>query len=131
MQEESKCKELENHVKELNEWVFEVDNKRKVAEVNERLAEKKYIQAKNLAYGRLQKLRNEIESRKTKEDELASMTTALCQTKQELKVAKALLDSSHETRHRMKKEWDENVADGKRTKGGSRRWPMWVVLMIL
>jgi hypothetical protein len=30
----------------------------------------------------------------------------------------------------MKKEWDENVADGKRTKGGSNCWPTWVVLMI-
>ncbi len=58
------------------------------------------------------------------------MKTALCQTKQELEVAKALLDSSHETRRRMKKEWDENVADGKHTKGGSRHWPTWVVLMI-
>jgi hypothetical protein len=30
----------------------------------------------------------------------------------------------------MKKEWDENVADGKHTKGGSRCWPTWVVLMV-
>jgi hypothetical protein len=39
-----------------------------------------------------------IESRKAKEAELDSTKTALCQTKQELEVAKALLDSSHETR---------------------------------
>ena len=96
MQEESKHKALENHVEELNEWVFKVDNERKAAEVNERRAEKKYIQAKNLAYRQLQKLRNKIESRKAKEDELASMTKALCQTKQECEVAKALLD--HVTR---------------------------------
>jgi hypothetical protein len=121
---------LENHVEELNEWVFEVDNERKAAEVNERRAEKKYIQAKNSAYGRLHKLRKEIESRKAKEAELDSMKTALCQTKHELEVAKALLDSFHETRCRMKKEWDENVADAKRTKGGSRHWPTWAVLMI-
>jgi hypothetical protein len=49
-------------------------------------------------------LRKEIESRKAKEDKLASMTKALCQIKQELEVAKALLDSLHETRHCMKKE---------------------------
>jgi hypothetical protein len=36
MQEESKCKALKNHVEELNEWVFEVNNERKAAEVNER-----------------------------------------------------------------------------------------------
>ncbi len=130
MQEESKCKALENHVEELDAWVFEVDNKRKAAEVNERLAEKKYIWAKNLTYGQLQKLRKEIESRKAKEDKLASMTKALCQTKQELEVAKALLDSSHKTRHCMKKEWDENVADGACTTGGSRCWQTWVVLMV-
>jgi hypothetical protein len=41
-------------------------------------------------------LHNKIESRKAKEDELASMTKALCQTKQEREVAKALLD--HVTR---------------------------------
>jgi hypothetical protein len=51
MREESKHKALENHVEELNEWVFKVDNERKAAEVNERQAEKKYIQGKNLAYG--------------------------------------------------------------------------------
>ncbi len=83
-----------------------------------------------MAYRQLQKLRNKIESRKAKEDELASMMKAFCQTKQELEVAKALLDSSHETRCRMKKEWDENVADGICTKGGSHCWPTSVVLMI-
>ena len=43
---------------------------------------------------------------------------------------KLLMENSQATKHRMKKEWVNNYDDGRRTRGGSRHWPPWVVQMI-
>ncbi len=55
---------------------------------------------------------------------------ALCKTKQELEMAKLLMENNHATKRRMKKEWVNNYDDGCRTQGGSCHWPPWVVQMI-
>ena len=45
-------------------------------------------------------------------------------------MAKLLMENSHKTKRRMKKEWVNVYTDGHRTRGGSRSWPPWVVQMI-
>ena len=44
-------------------------------------------------------------------------------------MAKLLIENSHPTKRRMKKEWVNDYDDGRRTRGGSRHWPPWVVKM--
>ena len=51
---ESKCRGLQNEIELLNDWVFELDNKRKSALNNQQTAKKMYARAKNDAYLRLQ-----------------------------------------------------------------------------
>jgi hypothetical protein len=122
---------LEEEVYELNKWIFELDNERKAAEAATKIATTKFYRAKEELYGRLQKLRKETQSRRAKEDELTKASKALCRSEKELEIKKILLETPQETQRRMKKEWDNIDADGHRTlKGGSRRWPTGVVLMI-
>jgi hypothetical protein len=40
------------------------------------------------------------------------------------------MENSHATKRRMKKEWVNTYNDGRRTQGGTRHWPPWVVQMI-
>ncbi len=62
---------------------------------------------------------------------MTKASKALCRSEKELEIKKILLETPQETQRRMKKEWDNIDADGHRTlKGGSRRWPTGVVLMI-
>jgi chromosome segregation ATPase len=84
---ESKCMGLQNKIEELNDWVFELDNERKSALNNQRTAEKMYARAKNDAYLRLQKFREERLSRKEAEDDLKCVKKALRKTEQELEMA--------------------------------------------
>jgi hypothetical protein len=86
--------------------------------------------AKSDAYLRLQKFREEQLSRKGAEDNLLCVKKALSKTEQELDMAKLLMENSHATKRRMKKEWVNTYNDGRRTQGGSRHWPPWVVQMI-
>ena len=128
-EESSKHKELEREIHELNEWVLELDEERKKACVKERQATKKLQRSNALAHGRLLKLRQEGQTRRDTEDELVGVAKELHRTKEELQIASTLLESSSETKRHMKKEWEDS-GSGKRTRGGSRRSPTWVVLMI-
>ena len=56
---ESKCSELQNEIEQLNDWVFELDNKRKSALNNQQTAKKMYARAKNDDYLRLHKFHKE------------------------------------------------------------------------
>ena len=127
---ESKCSELQNEIEQLNDWVFELDNKKKSVLNHQRTAEKMYARAKSDAYMRLQKFREERLSRKELEEDLLCVKKALRKTEQELEMAKLLMENSQATKCRMKKEWTNNYDDGRRTRGGSRHWPPWVVQMI-
>jgi hypothetical protein len=61
---------------------------------------------------------------------LLCVKKALRKTEQELEMAKLLMENSHKTKRRMKKEWVNVYTDGHRTRGRSRNWPPWVVQMI-
>ena len=127
--ENSKRKDLERDIHDLNEWIMELDEEMKAARVKERQATKKLQRSNALAHGRLLKLRQEGQTRRDTEDELVGVAKELHRTKEELQIASTLLESSSETKRHMKKEWEDS-GSGKRTRGGSRRWPTWVVLMI-
>ena len=116
-------------IHDLNEWVLELDKERKKACIKEREATRKLSHSKALAYGQLQKLRKEVQTRRDKEDELVNVAKAFHRTKEELQIARALLETSRETKLHMKKEWEDSGC-GKCTRGGSGHWPTWVVLMI-
>jgi hypothetical protein len=72
-------------------------------------------------------------ARKFKQEEIRRMTgkcgKSVSRTEEELQIVRALLETSSETKQHMKKEWEDSGC-GKRTRGGSGRWPMWVVLII-
>jgi hypothetical protein len=127
---ESKYRGLQTEIEQLIDWVFELDNERKSAHYNQQTAEKMNARAKSDAYLRLQKFREEQLSRKGAEDNLLCVKKALSKTEQELDMAKLLMENSHATKRRMKKEWVNTYNDGRRTQGGSRHWPPWVVQMI-
>jgi hypothetical protein len=111
---------LQNKIEELNDWVFELDNERNSALDNQRTAEKKYACAKNDAYLRLQKFREERLSRNELEEDLLCVKKTLRKTEQELEMAKLLMENSHKAKRRMKKKWVNVYTDGHRTRGGSR-----------
>ena len=130
-EEESRRRKLEEEIHELNKWIFELDNERKAAEAATKIATTKIYRAKEESYGRVQKLREETQSRRAKEDELTRTSKARCRSEKELEITKILSETPQETQRWMKKKWDDIDADGHRTlKVGSRRWPTWVVLMI-
>ena len=89
-----------------------------------------YARAKNDAYLRLQIFLKEKFSRKEAKDNLLFVKKDFCKTKQELEMAKLLMENSHTTKCRMKKERVNNYNDGHHTRGRSRHWPLWVVQMI-
>jgi len=51
--EESKRKRMQNEIEELNDWIFELDEERKVAEANEKEVREKYYNAVKDAQTRL------------------------------------------------------------------------------
>jgi hypothetical protein len=119
-EEESRRRKLEEEIHELNEWIFELDNKRKAAEAATKIATTKFIRTKEESYGRLQKLRKETQSRRAKEDKSTSTSKALCCSAKELEIMKSLLETPQETKRWMKKEWDDIDADGhQKRQGGS------------
>jgi nicotinamide mononucleotide adenylyltransferase len=63
----------------------------------------------------------------TAHEVLVNVAKALYHTEDEVQIARELIDVSNQTQHHMKNEWDAHLRD---VRGGSRRWPMWVVLMI-
>jgi hypothetical protein len=66
---ESKCMASKNEIiQQLNEWVFELDNKRKATDKNQQSAEKIYMHAKCNAYLQLHKFCKERLARKEAED---------------------------------------------------------------
>ena len=114
-EEESRRRKLEEEIHELNDWIFELDNKRKAAEAATKIATKKFICAKEELYGQLQNLRKETQSRRAKEDKLTSTSKALCPSAKELEIMKSLLETPQETKCQMKKEWDDIDANGHQT----------------
>jgi hypothetical protein len=50
-EEELRQRNLEEEIHELNDWIFELDNKRKASEAATKIATKKFIRAKEESYG--------------------------------------------------------------------------------
>jgi hypothetical protein len=129
-EEESKRKKLMEEIHKLNEWTLELDEERKAAEKKECTMLKKFVRAHEAAFERLQKLKRENESRRTKEDELINAMKALSRTEHELDITKNLLEKSNKKKLRMKKEWSNLSNSQSRKEAGCPSWPTWVVLMI-
>jgi hypothetical protein len=69
--EESTCKRLEDEIQELNEWIFELDEERKVAEANGRVVKEKYIAAVRVDQTRLHKWGQEQDKQRDAQDKIA------------------------------------------------------------
>ena len=122
------------HDKEINEmelWMNEM-----TSEVTQAMRDKKSALAKveydrNIAAKRLQKWTMEKMLRRQAEDNLAKMEKEMKSVKHELEVANRLLAVNNFRKLEMKKEWSGLNATNKRSRrGGSRRWPVWVVQVI-
>jgi hypothetical protein len=127
--EESKRKRMQNEIEELNDWIFELDEERKVAEANEKEVREKYYNAVKDAQTRLHRWRQEREIRRDAENKMAEQDK---HAKKQAKMYAHLLADFNEitTDHKrsMQKEWDDEEAARKH--GGGRRWPIWVVQLI-
>ena len=127
--EESKCKRMQNEIEELNDWIFELDEERKVAEANEKEVREKYYNAVKDAQTRLHRWRQEREIRRDAENKMAEQDKHA--KKQDEMYAHLLEDFNEITsdpKRSMQKEWDDEEAARKH--GGGRRWPIWVVQLI-
>lgn len=127
--EESKRKRMQNEIEELNDWIFELDEERKVAEANEKEVREKYYNAVKDAQTRLHRWRQEREIRRDAENKMAEQDK---HAKKQAKMYAHLLADFNEIttdpKRSMQKEWDDEEAARKH--GGGRRWPIWVVQLI-
>ena len=73
----SKRKDLERDIHDLNEWIVELDEEMKAARVKEHRAKKKLQHSKILAHGRLLKPRQVGQTRRDTEDELVGVAKEL------------------------------------------------------
>jgi hypothetical protein len=69
--EELKRKRLENEIQDLNDWIFELDNERKVAEKNEKAVREKYYNAVRDAQYRHHRWHQERDKRCYAENKMA------------------------------------------------------------
>ncbi len=126
--EELKCK-LENEIQELNDWIFELDKERKVAEANKKVVREKYYNAVRDAQYRHHRWHQERDKRRDAENKMAELDKHA--KKQEEMYTHLLEDFNEITtdpKRSMQKEWDDEEAARKH--GGKRPWPPWVVQLI-
>ena len=71
--EELKCKKLKNEIQDLNDWIFELDDERKVAEANEKVVREKYYDTVRDAQYRLPRWHQEREKRRDAENKMAEL----------------------------------------------------------
>ena len=115
----------------MTTWIEETDTERKVA-VREKLSVLKQAEVqKRYAATRLQKWTMEVLLRREAENELAKANRELRALQYELQIVNRLVSESKSNVRQMRKEWPDVTSDGRRSKkGGSRRWPIWVVQVI-
>jgi len=68
-----KCKKLKNEIQDLNDWIFELDEERKVAEANEKVVREKYYDTVRDAQYRLHRWHQEREKRRDAENKMAEL----------------------------------------------------------
>ena len=127
--EELKCKKLKNEIQDLNDWIFELDEERKVAEANKKVVREKYYDTVRDAQYRLHRWHQEREKRHDAENKMAELDKHA--KKQDEMYAHLLEDFNEITsdpKRSMQKEWDDEEAAWNH--GGGRRWPPWVVQLI-
>ena len=71
--EELKCKKLKNEIQDLNDWIFELDEERKVAEANKKVVREKYYDTVSDAQYRLHRWHQEREKRRDAENKMAEL----------------------------------------------------------
>jgi hypothetical protein len=127
--EELKCKKLKNKIQDLNDWIFELDEERKVAEANKKVVREKYYDTVRDAQYRLHRWHQERQKRRDAENKMAELDKHA--KKQDEMYAHLLEDFNEITsdpKRSMQKELDDKEAA--RNNGGGRRWPPWVVQLI-
>ncbi len=127
--EELKRNRLENKIQDLNDWIFELDEERKVAKKNEKIVREKYYNAVRDARYRHHRWHKKHNKRCDAENKMAEQDK---HAKKQDKMYAHLLEDFNETttdpKCSMQKEWDDKEAA--RNYGGGRRWPPWVVQLI-
>ena len=102
-------------------------------ELKEALSEKRRAtsltaKAKKLASHRLKKWHIEREHRRAAEDKVARLNKSAMQMNQIIKEYRMVIEQSHKSKRRLKKEWANDEAAA--AHGGGRQWPTWVVQII-
>ena len=123
--EELKQKRLEDEIQDLNEWIRELDEERKIAEANERVVKEKYIDAVTLAQTRLHQWGKERDKRRDAQDKIAEQAKEAkrhqkkieeqdkaAQKQQEMyaQLLEELKVVSADKIRSMQKEWDDEQA---------------------
>lgn len=120
--------EMQNYIKEIDEMNMEMAAEWKQAMKEKKQAEASSEEGKVLADKRLEKWHAERYLRRVAEDELARQAEINRESQKIIDKYKSIVESSQDTKRRMKKEWSDEQAAGRR--GGGRRWPVWVVQLI-
>ena len=123
---QSKEAEMKNYLDGLNEKNIYLADSLTSALKAKRDTKKSTAKAKKLADERLKKWHEERNARRLAHDKLIDQEKQTKTTIAVMERYKTLAESN--TQREMKKEW-EDVAASKR-RGGSRRWPVWVVQLI-
>ena len=115
-------------IQDLTQENFDMAGEWKEAISDKRAAEKRTKRVRAESSQRLSRWYAERDARRAAEDELARLAKESNDQKKVLDRLQQLVDESEGMRKKMKKEWDDDEAA--RSRGGSRRWPVWVVLLI-
>jgi len=120
---------LEKEIHDLNNWIFELDEERKVAKANEKVVREKYYNAVRDAQYRHHRWNQEWDKRCDAENKMAELDKhAKKQEEMYTHLLKDFNEITTDPKHSMQKEWDDEEAA--RNHGGGRRWPPWVVQLI-
>ena len=106
--EELKCKKLKNEIQDLNDWIFELDEERKVAKANKKVVREKYYDTVRDAQYHLHRWHQEREKHHDAENKMAELDKHA--KKQDEMYAHLLEDFNEITsdpKRSMQKEWDD------------------------
>ena len=120
--------EMQNYIDDLEDHNETQSEELKAALKAKRDAVRSSRKTKALADQRLRKWHDERMKRRDLSDALAAQEAIAKETLAVVKQYEFMATNSEESRRRMQKEWDSEAAA--RQRGGSRRWPVWVVQLI-
>lgn len=120
--------EMQNLIEGLEETNFEVAEECNEAIAQKISAEKKCMEAQNLAEIRLKKWHDERIERREAQDKLVDQQKIIEESTRIMKKYKDIALSDIRQHRQMQKEWENDEARHRR--GGRQRWPLWVVQLI-